>query len=47
MRKLPCFTFMNKMDRPALEPLDLIDQLEKEFDLETYPVNWPVGSGDR
>ncbi|CAM6105958.1 unnamed protein product [Calypogeia fissa] len=47
MRKIPCFTFMNKMDRPALEPLELIDQLEKEFQLETYPVNWPIGSGDR
>ncbi|KAL3693257.1 hypothetical protein R1sor_006908 [Riccia sorocarpa] len=47
MRKLPCFTFINKMDRPALEPLELVDQIEKEFGLATYPVNWPIGSGDR
>ena len=47
MRKLPIFTFINKMDRPALEPLELMDQIEKEFNLPTYPVNWPIGSGDR
>lgn len=47
MRKLPVFTFMNKMDRPALEPLELLDQIEQEFGLATYPVSWPIGSGDR
>eukprot|EP00850_Spirogloea_muscicola_P014965 SM000111S18788 [mRNA] locus=s111:119960:125050:- [translate_table: standard] len=47
MRQLPIFTFMNKMDRPALEPLELVDQIEKEFGLATYAVNWPIGSGDR
>jgi peptide chain release factor 3 len=47
MRKLPIFTFINKMDRPALEPLELLDQIEREFGLSTYPVNWPIGSGDR
>eukprot|EP00897_Mesotaenium_endlicherianum_P005399 jgi/Mesen1/4888/ME000244S04066 len=47
MRQLPIFTFMNKMDRPALEPLELLDQIEREFGLATFPVNWPIGSGDR
>lgn len=47
MRRLPIFTFMNKMDRPALQPLELLDQIEKEFGLATHPVNWPIGSGDR
>ncbi|KAH8960263.1 hypothetical protein BDL97_06G123300 [Sphagnum fallax] len=47
MRRLPIFTFINKMDRPALEPLELLDQIEREFGLSTYPVNWPIGSGDR
>ncbi|KAK9828060.1 hypothetical protein WJX81_006739 [Elliptochloris bilobata] len=47
MRQLPIFTFVNKMDRPALEPLEIIDQLEREFGLKSYPVNWPIGSGDR
>mmetsp|Transcript_9572 Transcript_9572/g.33954 ORF Transcript_9572/g.33954 Transcript_9572/m.33954 type:complete len:593 (-) Transcript_9572:243-2021(-) len=47
MRELPIFTFINKMDRPALSPLELCDQIEQEFGMGTYPINWPVGSGDR
>jgi peptide chain release factor 3 len=47
MRKIPIFTFFNKMDRPGREPLDLLDELERELGLKTYPVNWPIGSGDR
>ncbi|GLJ18284.1 hypothetical protein SUGI_0323340 [Cryptomeria japonica] len=47
MRRLPVFTFINKMDRPALEPLELLDQIEQEFGLATSPVSWPIGSGDR
>ena len=43
---LPIFTFCNKLDRPSLEPLELLDQIEREFDLPTYAVNWPIGSGD-
>lgn len=46
MRKLPIFTFTNKMDRPALTPFEIIDQLEKEFKLECIPLNWPIGDGD-
>jgi len=41
------FTFVNKLDRPSLEPLEILDQIEKEFNLPCYPVNWPIGSGDR
>ncbi len=44
-RGIPIFTFMNKMDRPALPPLDLIDQLEKVLGLHAFPVNWPLESG--
>ncbi|MGB3495916.1 MAG: peptide chain release factor 3 [Elainellaceae cyanobacterium] len=47
MRSLPIFTFFNKLDRPSREPLDLLDEIEKELDLQTYPVNWPIGMGDR
>ncbi|MDY7008593.1 MAG: peptide chain release factor 3 [Cyanobacteriota bacterium] len=47
MRKLPIFTFFNKMDRPGREPLELLDEIEKELGLNTYPVNWPIGMGDR
>ncbi|MEK7841068.1 MAG: peptide chain release factor 3, partial [Deltaproteobacteria bacterium] len=44
-RGIPIFTFMNKLDRPAWSPLELIDQLEKVLDLHAFPVNWPLGNG--
>ncbi len=44
-RGIPIFTFMNKLDRPAMEPLELIDQLEDVLDLHAFPVNWPLGDG--
>ncbi|MEN9201992.1 MAG: peptide chain release factor 3 [Thermostichus sp. DG_1_6_bins_120] len=47
MRSLPIFTFMNKMDRPTRDPLELMDEIETELGLKPYPVNWPIGSGDR
>jgi peptide chain release factor 3 len=47
MRKIPIFTLINKMDRPGREPLELIDEIEKELGLACWPVNWPIGSGDR
>lgn len=47
MRELPIFTFVNKMDRPGREPLELLDEIEKELGLQTYAVNWPIGIGDR
>ena len=34
------------MDRPGLEPLSLLDEIEKELKLSTFAVNWPIGSGD-
>ena len=46
-RNTPILTFINKMDREALDPFTLIDEIEKEFQLPTYAVNWPIGSGDR
>ncbi|PZR58326.1 MAG: peptide chain release factor 3 [Candidatus Meridianibacter frigidus] len=44
-RKIPLFTFMNKMDRPSRDPLDLLDELENVLGIHAYPVNWPLGSG--
>ena len=46
MRKIPIFTFINKMDRPGRDPLSLLDEIESELGLITLPVNWPIGSGD-
>jgi peptide chain release factor 3 len=47
LRNLPMFTFVNKMDRPALSPYQIMDQIEAEFNLETHPIFWPIGDGDR
>ncbi|MDY6938896.1 MAG: peptide chain release factor 3 [Cyanobacteriota bacterium] len=47
MRSVPIFTFINKMDRPSRDPLELLDEIEKEFGLATYAVTWPIGTGDR
>ncbi|WP_320664295.1 peptide chain release factor 3 [Prochlorococcus sp. MIT 1223] len=46
MRRIPIFTFINKMDRPGQEPLALLDEIESELDLLTWAVNWPIGSGE-
>lgn len=45
MRGIPIFTFINKMDRPSREPLDLLDELEKVFGIGTFAMNWPIGNG--
>jgi peptide chain release factor 3 len=44
-RRVPIFTFMNKLDRPTKEPLELIDELEKTLHLRPFPMNWPLGTG--
>ena len=45
MRKIPIFTFINKLDREARSPFDLLEELEHEFGIGTYPMNWPIGCG--
>jgi peptide chain release factor 3 len=46
-RDMPLLTFINKWDRPGREPLDLIDEIEKQIGLTPTPVTWPVGiAGD-
>ena len=47
MRKIPIFTFINKMDRDANDTFELLDEIEKELGIATCPVNWPIGSGKR
>jgi peptide chain release factor 3 len=44
-RGIPIFTFINKMDRPARDPLDLLDEIRKVLGMEPVPMNWPVGDG--
>ncbi|MBO4890463.1 MAG: peptide chain release factor 3, partial [Lachnospiraceae bacterium] len=45
MRKIPIFTFMNKLDRDAMDPFELLDDIENELGIPTCPMNWPIGSG--
>jgi peptide chain release factor 3 len=41
MRRLPIFTFINKMDRPSRDPLELMDEIESELGLKPYPAPLP------
>jgi peptide chain release factor 3 len=45
MRRIPIFTFINKMDRDANDTFELLDEIEKELGIATCPINWPIGSG--
>ena len=44
-RGVPIFTFMNKLDRPALDPIRLMDELEAVLGIRSCAMNWPLGSG--
>ena len=43
--EIPIFTLVNKMDREARDPFELLDDIENELGIKTYPMNWPIGSG--
>ena len=45
-RGVPIFTFMNKLDRPTLDPLALMDELEAVLGIKAFAVNWPLGTGN-
>ncbi|MBQ2575789.1 MAG: peptide chain release factor 3, partial [Lachnospiraceae bacterium] len=45
MRHIPIFTFINKMDRDAMDTFELLDDIENELGIATCPMNWPIGSG--
>jgi len=45
-REIPILTFVNKWDRPALQPLELLDDIEKQLALTPTPLSWPVGSSE-
>ena len=44
-RGIPIFTFINKLDRDGREPLELLEELEELLNIESYPMNWPIGMG--
>ncbi len=45
-RGIPVFTFINKMDRPAEDPLGLLDEVETVLGMQAVPMNWPIGDGE-
>lgn len=47
MRGIPIFTFINKLDREGRDPFELLEQIEEVLEIETFPMNWPVGMGKR
>ena len=44
-RDTPIITFVNKMDREVREPLELLDEIERELGMPCVPMTWPVGQG--
>ncbi|MCB1883797.1 MAG: peptide chain release factor 3 [Geminicoccaceae bacterium] len=45
LRDVPIMTFINKMDREARDPLEIMDEIESRLALDVAPVNWPIGMG--
>ena len=45
LRKIPVLTFINKMDMPGREPLDLMNEVENVLQIHSYAMNWPMGTG--
>ncbi len=44
LRKIPVLTFINKMDMPGREPLELMNEVENVLQIHSYAMNWPIGS---
>jgi hypothetical protein len=44
-RDTPIITFVNKMDREVRDPLDILDEIERELGMPCVPMTWPVGQG--
>jgi len=45
LRQIPVLTFINKMDMPGREPLELMNEVENVLQIHSYAMNWPIGSG--
>jgi peptide chain release factor 3 len=45
LRDIPIVTFVNKMDREARDPFEILDEIEEKLALDTAPITWPIGSG--
>src|SRR3954452_8182762 len=45
LRDIPIMTFVNKMDREAKDPIELLDEIHDRLALDVAPMNWPIGMG--
>ena len=45
LRDIPIVTFVNKMDREARNPFEILDEVEEKLALDTAPMTWPIGQG--
>ena len=45
MRKIPVITFVNKVDRPGLQPLAILEEIQSKLGIPASPLNWPLGFG--
>ena len=45
LRKIPVLTFINKMDMPGRDPLELMNEVENVLQIQSYAMNWPLGTG--
>jgi peptide chain release factor 3 len=45
LRDTPILTFMNKLDRDIRDPMDLLDEVERELKIKCAPITWPIGCG--
>ncbi|MGH9456532.1 MAG: peptide chain release factor 3 [Thermoanaerobaculia bacterium] len=44
-RRIPIMGFINKMDQPGKDPLELLEEIERELGVAAVPMNWPIGDG--
>ncbi|MCC5913307.1 MAG: peptide chain release factor 3 [Balneolaceae bacterium] len=47
LRQVPVITFVNKCDRPGMEPLEVLSNVENRLGIEAIPASWPVGYGQK
>lgn len=45
LRDTPIVTFMNKLDREIRDPMEVMDEVERELNIACAPITWPISCG--
>ena len=45
MRNTPIMTFINKLDRDGMAPMEILANIEDKLQIECTPLSWPIGMG--